>query len=96
MMAWALQTGVLMAQPFEPPASRFAGVNLSDNGRLAFAGTAGVTNGTYYVLVSTNLNTPPPQWSRLVTNHFNVAGNFNFTNALDPAWPQAFYRLELQ
>jgi hypothetical protein len=64
-------------------------------GSLVFGGTGGVTNGTYYVLASTNIATPVTNWTRLQTNQFDAAGNFNFTNAMNPGSPQTFYLLQL-
>jgi autotransporter-associated beta strand protein len=65
------------------------------NGKLVFSGTGGVTNGTYYVLTSTNLAAPTTSWTRLLTNQFDGNGNFNFTNAPNPNAPQSFYLLQL-
>jgi autotransporter-associated beta strand protein len=64
-------------------------------GNLVMSGTGGVTNGTYYVLTSTNIATPLANWTRLLTNPFDVGGNFNFTNAIPPTAPQNFYLLQL-
>jgi hypothetical protein len=58
-------------------------------------GTFGTPGATYYVLSSTNLNLPLLQWTRIATNQFNTNGNFNFTNAVAPGIPAAFYRLQL-
>jgi autotransporter-associated beta strand protein len=64
-------------------------------GNLVLSGTGGITNGTYYVLSSTNLALPPASWTRLRTNQFDAAGNFSFTNAIPPGAPQNFYLLQL-
>ena len=64
-------------------------------GNLVMSGTGGVTNGTYYVLTSTNLTAPMANWTRLLTNQFDGNGNFNFTNIMDPNSPQKFYLLQL-
>jgi hypothetical protein len=58
-------------------------------------GTGGVTNGTYYVLTSTNISAPLTNWTRLLTNQFDASGNFNFTNSISPDAPQDFYLLQL-
>jgi hypothetical protein len=34
-------------------------------------------------------------WTCLATNRFGPDGAFNFTNAVNPALPQTFYRLQL-
>ncbi len=65
------------------------------NGKLVLSGTGGVTNGTYYVLTSTNLAAPLTNWTRLLTNQFDAIANFNFTNIIAPKAPQNFYLLQL-
>ena len=65
------------------------------NGKLVLGGTGGVTNGTCYVLTSTNLAAPLTNWTRLMTNQFDTGGNFNFTNPITPASAQIFYLLQL-
>ena len=64
-------------------------------GQLVLSGTGGVTNGTYYVLTSTNLTTALTNWTRLATNQFDGGGNFNFTNAMNTNSPQSFYLIQL-
>jgi hypothetical protein len=59
------------------------------------SGTGGVTNGTYYVLASTNVALPLNQWTPVVTNPFDASGNFTFTNTPAANAPQLFYRLQL-
>jgi autotransporter-associated beta strand protein len=61
---------------------------------LALNGTGGTPNWYYYVLATTNLS--PAQWTPIATNTFDGTGNFAFTNAINPNWPQTFYRLQLQ
>ena len=63
------------------------------NGKLAMSGTGGVTNGTYYVLTTTNLAAPVMNWTRSLTNQFDGNGNFNFSNILNSPASQTFYRL---
>ncbi|HEV2437775.1 MAG TPA: glycosyl hydrolase family 28 protein [Verrucomicrobiae bacterium] len=79
-------------QPPSPPV--FGGISINSNG-LVLSGTGGTTNGTYYVLVSTNLALPPNQWTPVTTNVFDAGGNFIFTNAINADSPQAFYRLQV-
>jgi autotransporter-associated beta strand protein len=64
-------------------------------GKLVLTGSGGVTNGSYYVLTSTNLAAPLTNWTRLLTNQFDGNGNFNFTNMMPPHSPQSFYLLQL-
>jgi hypothetical protein len=47
------------------------------------------------VLSSTNVSLTPPDWTRIATNQFDSNGAFAITNALNPALPQNFYRLQL-
>jgi autotransporter-associated beta strand protein len=65
-------------------------------GKLVLTGTGGITNGTYYVLTSTNMVAPLSNWTRLLTNQFDAGGNFNFTNAIKTNNAQSYYLLQLQ
>lgn len=56
---------------------------------------SGPANGIYTVLVSTNTDTLPAQWTAIATNSFDGAGNFSFTNAISSGVPQKFYRLRV-
>jgi hypothetical protein len=67
---------------------------ISGNG-FRFAGTGGVANTSFYLLGTTNVVSPMSNWTRLLTNQFDSAGGFDFTNALNPGWPQSFYLLQL-
>jgi outer membrane autotransporter protein len=64
-------------------------------GSLVLNGTSGMTNGTYYVLTSTNLATRLGNWTRLLTNQFDAVGGFYFTNAMNPNSPQCYYLLQV-
>lgn len=72
----------------------FGSASISGNG-FKFTGTGGVANANFYLLGTTNLANPLNNWTWLLTNQFDNNGNFNFTNALDPNWPQGFYLLQL-
>jgi len=63
---------------------------------LVFSGTGGVGNANYYLLGTTNLAAPLTNWPRLLTNQFDAAGNFNFTNGINSTSQQSFYLLQLQ
>lgn len=84
--------GTISVAQETPP--QFGGVQLAGGG-LVFTGTGGVTNGTYYVLATTNLDLPVTNWTRVLTNQFDSGGNFNFTNAVLPNAPKSFYLLQL-
>jgi len=64
-------------------------------GNLIFNGTNALPERTYYVLASTNLDTPWTNWTIVATNMSDASGNFTFTNS-NPLWPQTFYLLKLQ
>lgn len=63
-------------------------------GNLIFSGTGGTTNGTFYVLTSTNVATPLANWTPLSTNTFDGSGNFSVTNTIVPGVPHEFYLLK--
>jgi len=46
---------------------------------LLLSATNGVAGGTYYVLTSTNLTSPPSQWTPVATNVLAASGNFAIT-----------------
>jgi autotransporter-associated beta strand protein len=64
-------------------------------GSLLISGSGGFSNWPFYVLASTNLS-GAGQWTPVATNQFDFSGNFLVTNAINPAAPQIFYRLQLQ
>jgi hypothetical protein len=78
-----------------PPAPRFTNVSLA-SGNLLLSGLGWIPFNTYYLLASSNPGLPLAAWTRIATNAFDAAGNFNLTNALSPNSPQRFYRLQLQ
>jgi len=96
-LAWdisQLNIGVLgvVAAPAQPV---FNNVLVSD-GNLIFTGTNGVANGSYVVMVSTNLTAPLTDWIPLATNTFDANGAFSVTNAIVPGTPQQFYCIQLR
>ncbi len=62
---------------------------------LVLSGTAGVAGADFYLLGTTNLNSPASNWARLLTNQFDSFGNFSVTNQINPDAPQSFYQLQL-
>jgi fibronectin-binding autotransporter adhesin len=61
--------------------------------QLILSGTSGLANGTYTVLVSTNL-AQPSAWTILSSgNTFDSNGNFSFTNTVNPAVTQQYFRI---
>ena len=62
---------------------------------FVFTGTGGTANASFYLIGSTNLALPQANWTRLLTNQFDAAGNFQFTNQLNNGWRQGYYRLQV-
>jgi hypothetical protein len=58
-------------------------------------GEDGLPYGRYHLLMATNVDQPLTQWARVVTNQFDAAGQFVFTNAPAPGVLRAFFRIEL-
>ena len=85
---------LLVQSPLPPPPPVFSSISATVNG-LVMSGSGGTTNGTYYVLVSTNVALPRNQWAPITTNLFDGSGNFIFTNAINPNSPQTFYLLQI-
>jgi autotransporter-associated beta strand protein len=61
------------------------------NGKVVMSGSGGPTNGTYYVVNSTNVALPLAQWTPIATNQFDSSGNFIFTNTVGPANARSFF-----
>ncbi len=55
----------------------------------------GPTNGTYTVLVSTNVAALALEWTPIATNSFDSAGNLRVTNSISAGGPLRFYRLRV-
>jgi len=82
----------LIVAPATPP--NFGSLAAS-GASLVFSGNNGVPLGSYFVLASTNLALPPAGWTCVLTNQFDVGGNFIFTNAMNTNSAQSYYRLQL-
>jgi len=79
-----------------PSPPNFGNIQVANGGgSFVMSGTGGVTNGTYYVLTSTNVALPLNQWTPVATNPFDASGNFTFTNTPAANSPQMFYLLQL-
>jgi rhamnogalacturonan endolyase len=85
----------LVVQAIRPNPPIFGSASF-DGGNLSLSGSGGTTNGTYYVLTSTNLALPPAQWQPIITNQFDANGRFNITNQAPTNAPNRFYLLQLQ
>lgn len=64
-------------------------------GGLSLSGSGGVARASFYLLASTNLVAPLPNWTLLSTNQFDSNGDFNCENTMNTNSPQSFYRLLL-
>ena len=62
-------------------------------GNLIITGTNGFAGANYIVLSTTNLALPIGSWSTIATQQFGIGGSVNFTNGLNPAALQTFFRL---
>jgi autotransporter-associated beta strand protein len=82
---------VVQIAPSSPP--RFDTITNANDG-LTLSGSGGTSNGTYYVLMATNLVTPLLQWQAILTNQFDTNGNFIVTNLVYTNAPARFYRLQ--
>lgn len=81
--------------PNIPP--KIASFSLS-GANVVISATNGVNNGTYYLLQSTNLSLPLPQWTPVATNVVTVSGgtasfSFTGTNAVTSHGAHQFYIL---
>jgi hypothetical protein len=55
----------------------------------------GPANGVFTVMVSTNPGLVANHWTPVVTNSFDGAGTFGFTNVLDPGVLENYYQLRV-
>ena len=77
------------------PALSFGKIIDAGGGSFVLSGTGGGSNGTYYVLISSNLAVPLTNWTLMATNQFDGLGNFIFTNTAQTNAPQEFYLLQM-
>ena len=61
---------------------------------VTISGTNGIPGWPVVLLTTTNLSTPPSQWTAIATNQFDSNGNVNFTMSANPVSLQQLYRLE--
>jgi hypothetical protein len=74
----------------------FGNIIAVGDGSFILSGNGGLSNGTYYVLASSNLVTPLDLWTPIATNQFDSQGQFIFTNTAPTNTPQLFYILQMQ
>jgi hypothetical protein len=91
--------GLSTMQPINQKVAPLSFANIvaapGSGGGFILSGAGGVTNGTYYVLTSSNLLLPPTNWTYIATNQFDSEGDFIFTNTAQTNAPQLFYLLQL-
>jgi hypothetical protein len=75
-------------------APEFGSINLAGT-NLIFNGTGGTAGSNYVVLVSTNVALPLISWTALTTNKFDVNGQFQYTNHINPVKPRQFFIFKL-
>jgi hypothetical protein len=63
---------------------------------LALNGIGGVTNATFVLYTAATVPTPLGLWTPIYTNQFDSLGVFTYTNSLDPALPQSYFRMIMQ
>ena len=96
-LAWANElatSGTIAVLGTAPPSPPVIGGVTQVGGSLVVTGSNGPAGGDYYVLTSTNVAAPLPEWLSVVTNQFDANGLFNLTNPINLATPQLFYRLQ--
>jgi autotransporter-associated beta strand protein len=81
-----------VAVPSNPPS--IGNIHVSGSS-VSISGSGGTAGATYYVLSSTNVALPPASWTPVATNQFDNAGNFTFSQTIDPGTPARFYRIQL-
>jgi hypothetical protein len=83
--------------PTTRPAPFLASIQHS-GANVVLNATNGFVGGTYYILTSTNLDTPRNQWLTVSTNVLGASGNFALiaTNSFDTKTPRRFYLLQVQ
>jgi len=73
----------------------FANIVAAGDGSFVLSGIGGTLNGTYYVLMTTDLTQPFTNWTLIATNQFDSLGGFIFTNVAQTNVPQQFYILKV-
>jgi len=76
------------------PLPQFASAQISAD-KIILIGGGGQAGNTFYLVAATNVTLPSEQWTRVLTNQFDGAGNFCVTNTVNPGMPSLFHRLRL-
>jgi autotransporter-associated beta strand protein len=92
-LAWdlsQLSSGLVNVVAVNSSGPQIGSTTLSGN-NLILSGTGGTANGSYAVLMTTNLTTPLDGWMQVATGAYNATGAFSVTNAIVPSVAHAFY-----
>jgi len=68
---------------------------MAPDGNLVVSAAGGIPYDACYLLTCTNMPASPADWSYTATNYFNANGTASFTNAVPPAEPQRYFRLQV-
>lgn len=85
-------SGTTTTQPLPPGLTSIALSGTS----IVLSATNGFAGGTYYVLTSTNLNTPLSQWLPVSTNVLGASGSFTLTVSNASQLPRQFFILQVE
>jgi hypothetical protein len=92
---WADVTPSSGPPPAPPVTAPYFTQTLMSAEGIILRGNNGTSNGTFALLASANPNLPAVQWSSIATDFFDVNGNFNHTNPIDPNTPHQFFLLHI-
>ena len=70
----------------------FTQISASGNS-LLLAGAGGTPGAPFAILTATNVTEPLSNWLSIVTNQFNPAGRFTFSNGITAGETQRFFRI---
>jgi hypothetical protein len=88
-------SGQIIVGSVPPSIPHITSFNLTGT-TLTISATNGAANGTYYLLMSTNVALPISQWTSVLTNTFDGGGDLNLsTNIVHPDDVQEFYILQV-
>lgn len=85
----------LVIQNSSGPSISGLDVSTLQSGTVGISVTNGTPNGSFAVLVSTNLTLPLAQWSSIATNQLDGNGAFSGTVSVDSTAPQQFLMLQV-
>jgi len=58
-------------------------------------GAGASAGGSFQILATTNLLTPPTNWVSILATNFDNRGNFNVALPVTPGEPQSFYLISV-